>query len=139
MRMPSNPVLTPWPVDKVTAAIGRSPGALNSLRKRGLFPAPDGGEERSPWWHADTVQSWLEARQRPPGAVSSRQAIGRELGLTPAKLDEHPLPPADGTHCGNSWWLPQTLHAWAGEVFAGELLDVDDIRDQLECSDDEWD
>lgn len=128
-----------WSAGHVASQIGRSGSALKSLRKRGRFPSPDGHDGRSPWWHPETVKAWIATRQPPAEYISSRTAIARELHLSLSRLDGHELPQADGFHRGQGWWLPRTLHAWAGDVFANELLDADDIRAQVNCSENEWD
>jgi len=127
-----------WLRDRVAQEIGRSPVALAHLRKRRLFPAPDGHHGRQPWWHPGSVQRWLEAQRVPAGAASERSEITRLLGVSPRRLRTVDLPSADGQFRGNPWWHPATLQAWTQTAFNDDLITEDQFRERLGCGEEEW-
>ena len=127
-----------WLRDRVAQEIGRTPAALNHLRKRGLFPAPDGYEGRRPWWRPGSVQAWLESQQLPAGAVSKLSGIARLLGVSERRLQTIGLPPADGQFRSDPWWHPATMLSWAQTAFNDELLTAEEFRERLGCADGEW-
>ena len=128
-----------WFVDRVAQEIGRSSGALKSLRKRDRFPVPDGYLGRRPGWRPSSVQRWLDEQGVPPGAVSGRRAMAKHLGVTEGQLRGRIFPAGDGMHRGNPWWHRDTLTSWARTAFDDELVTEGDFQMRLGCAEDEWD
>jgi predicted DNA-binding transcriptional regulator AlpA len=53
--------------DAVAALLHITPGTVTKYVARGTLPEPAGHiGGRSPWWHANTIDTWLAARPAHP-------------------------------------------------------------------------
>lgn len=48
----------------VAERLGLQPKTLDTYRRRGIMPEPDGMIGRSPWWYSDTITSWDKKRRK---------------------------------------------------------------------------
>lgn len=49
---------------QVADRCGLQPKTLDTYRRRGVMPKPDGMVGRSPWWDADKIDTWDADRRK---------------------------------------------------------------------------
>jgi hypothetical protein len=49
---------------------GITPDTLDTYKRDGRAPKPDGYLGRSPWWWESTISRWLRTRRTKPGNLS---------------------------------------------------------------------
>lgn len=59
-----------WSYKEIAAHIQVQPDTVRSYRKHGLLPPPDLVESGRPYWHPDTVRTWVS--QRPSNSWRGR-------------------------------------------------------------------
>ena len=50
---------------EVAELAGIAPESVYRYRIRGAVPEPDGYIGRTPWWHRETIETWLGHRKGP--------------------------------------------------------------------------
>lgn len=53
-----------YTLHEIERALGYAPGALRSIRAKGMFPAPDQQYGRTPLWRKETIDQWAITRRR---------------------------------------------------------------------------